>query len=248
MRWRVINEGEYSEAMHQAVEEVLIEQMKNSDMRPTLRFWYRPHTSIPMGRFQSYSDEVEQDYVSSNDIEVVRRITGGGAMFSEPGDVITYSIYLPESEVKDNIEESYKELDSFAVEALREIGVDVSYEPVNDIVHEDGKVGGAAQLRKDGAVLHHTMMSYDLNIERMLKALRIGDEKVSDKAIKSAEQRVSRISDHTDLQRGEIIDKLMEKFLEDKEWSKGSLTNKELKKAEELAEEKFSTDNWNKKI
>lgn len=250
MKWRVINEGKHSEAMHHAIDEVLLEQLNNGEMQPTLRFWYRPYTTIPMGRFQAYHDEVEHEYIKENDIEVVRRITGGGAMFSEPGNVITYSIYIPADQVNDNIEESYSELDNFAVEALRELGADVDYVPLNDIEHEEGKIGGAAQIRKENAVLHHTMMSYDMNTKRMLKALRIGKEKVSDKAIKSAEKRVSRISDHIDHSREEVIQNLIENFMEEKEaeWEEDSLTEKELSKAEKLAEDKFSTAEWNQKL
>ena len=248
MKWRVINEGEHSEAVHQALEEVLINRMNDGDMQPTFRIWRRPHASIPFGRFQSYQDEVEEDFVEKEGIEPVRRITGGGAMFSEPGNVITYSIYIPEDQVNSDVRKSYQQLDNFAVKTLREIGVDVSYEPVNDIIHDSGKIGGAAQLRKGDVVLHHTMMSYDLNIERMLKALRIGDEKVSDKAIESAEQRVSRIKNHTDISRDRVIEKLIEKFTEGKEWEKGSLTDEELESARKLASEKFETDEWNKKM
>lgn len=248
MKWRIINEGKYSEAIHQAIEEVLTRKIDEGNINPTLRFWYRENTSIPMGRFQSYTDEVQQEYVEENNIEVVRRITGGGAMFSEPGNVITYSIYTPRNKVNKDIEQSYQELDSFAVQALNEIGVDVEYKPLNDIEHSEGKIGGAAQTRKGDAVLHHTMMSYDLNTKRMLKALRIGKEKVSDKAIKSAEKRVSRISDHTDRSREEVVQKLIEKFTEDKEWEKGSLTQDELEEAEKLAEEKFSTEEWNRQL
>lgn len=250
MKWRVINEGEHSEAMHHAIDEVLLDQLNEGKMQPTLRFWYRPHTTIPMGRFQAYHDEVEHEYIEENDIEVVRRITGGGAMFSEPGNVITYSIYIPSDQVNSNIEESYAELDNFAVKVLRELGADVDYVPLNDIEHEDGKIGGAAQIRKENAVLHHTMMSYDMDTKRMLKALRIGKEKVSDKAIKSAEKRVSRISDHIGHSREEVIQNLIEKFMEENatEWEKGSLTKKEIRKAKRLVEDKFSTKEWNQKL
>lgn len=248
MEWRIVNEGEYSEAVNQALEEVITRKVNDGEVRPTFRIWRRPHTSIPIGRFQAYQDEVQESYVEDNDIEVVRRMTGGGAMFSEPGNVITYSIYIPQDQVDSDVRKSYQELDNFAVEALQEIGVDVDYEPVNDIVHESGKIGGAAQLRKGDVVLHHTMMSYDLNTRRMLKALRIGDEKVSDKAISSAEQRVSRINDHADISREKVIKKLIEKFTDGKDWEKGSLTSEELGSARELASEKFETDEWNKKM
>lgn len=247
-KWRIINEGEYSEAMHHALDEVLTEKINNGEIRPTLRFWHRPHTSIPIGRFQSYHDEVEHEFIQENNIEVVRRITGGGAMFSEPGNVITYSIYIPKNQVNEDIQKSYKELDNFAVKALNSFGVNAEYRPLNDIEHPDGKLGGASQIRKQNAVLHHTMMSYDLDTKRMLKALRIGKEKVSDKAIESAEKRVARISDHIEESRDDVIKALIDSFVENKEWEKGSLTEEEVEKAEKLADEKFKTEEWNKKL
>jgi lipoate-protein ligase A len=246
--WRVINEGEYSEAMHHAIDEILTERMESGEMQPTLRFWYRKNPSVPFGRFQSLKDEVEVKYAEENNIEVVRRITGGGAMFAEPGNVITYSIYISKDDVPDDIRESYQELDRFAVEALQELGVDANYEPLNDIEHGEGKLGGAAQLRKDDAVLHHTTMSFDLDTKEMLRVLRIGKEKVSDKAVKSAEQRVSRISDHLDHEREEVIEKMIEKFSENHEVEHASLSEEELEEARELAEEKFSDEEWNNQL
>ena len=248
MKWKIINEGEFSEAMHHAIDEVLIEKMDEGEMRPTLRFWHRKNPSVPMGRFQAFEDEVEAGYAEDKGIEVVRRLTGGGAMYTEPGKVITYSIYIPKDQVPEDFEESYRELDSFAVEALREAGVEAEYAPLNDIEHEKGKLGGAAQLRKDKAVLHHTTMSYDLDIAEMLRVLRIGKEKVSDKAVKSAEQRVSRIKDHTNLNRREIIEKMIEKFVENKKHENSSLSDKELARAKKLAEEKFKDSEWNQKL
>lgn len=247
-KWRIINEGEYSEAMHHAIDEVLTEKMESGNLQPTLRFWYRKNPSVPFGRFQSFEDEVEVNYAEENSIEVVRRITGGGAMFAEPGNVITYSIYIPKDQVPESMEESYEELDRFAVEALKELGVEASYEPLNDIEHEEGKLGGAAQLRKENAVLHHTTMSFDLDTKEMLRVLRIGKEKVSDKAVKSAEQRVSRISDHVDHPREEVIEKMIEKFSEGREVEESNLSEEEIEKAEKLAKEKFSSGDWNRKL
>lgn len=248
VEWRIINNDERSEAMHHALDEVLTERLSEGEMQPTLRFWHRKNPAIPMGRFQSYEDEVEQDYVDDKGVEVVRRITGGGAMYSEPGDIITYSIYIPRKDAPGDIEDSYEELDRWAVDALNELGIDVDYKPLNDIEHEDGKVGGAAQLRKGDAVLHHTMLSYDLNTENMLKALRIGKEKVSDKAIESAEKRVAVMSDYVDHGREEVIEKMIEKFKQKYGGEEGELTDEELEEAEELAEKKFESDEWNQKL
>lgn len=247
-KWRIINEGEYSEAMHHAIDEVLTGRVNTGDSRPTLRFWYRKNPSVPIGRFQAFEDEVEYEYAEEKGIEVVRRGTGGGAMFCEPGNVITYSLYVPKNMVAGDVEASYRELDEFVVEALKQLGVKATYQPLNDIEHPDGKLGGAAQLRKDDAVLHHTTMSYDLDTEEMLKVLRIGKEKVSDKAVKSAEQRVSRINDHTVADREEVIQALIQKFVEDRQFEYSSLTDEEVEEAKKLAEEKFSTEDWNRKL
>ena len=247
-KWRIINEGKYSEAMHHAIDEVLTEKINRGEMRPTLRFWYRKGPSVPFGRFQAYEDEVEHDYAEEKGVEVVRRITGGGAMFCEPGNVVTYSIYIPKEDVPEDVEESYRELDKFAVEALNDLGVDASYEPLNDIEHEEGKLGGAAQLRKKDAVLHHTTMSYDLDTEEMLKVLRIGKEKVSDKAVKSAEKRVSTIKEHADSPREEVIEALISRFVEGKDFIREGLTAGELEEAKKRAEQKFSSEEWNRKL
>lgn len=246
--WRIINERDFSEAMHHALDEVLLERLNKGEMKPTIRFWHRKSPAVPIGRFQSYRDEVEHGYIEDNNIEVVRRITGGGAMYAEPGDVITYSIYIPRDDVAKDIQQSYKELDEWAVEALRDLGVDVSYQPLNDIVHPDGKIGGAAQLRKEDSVLHHTMISYDLNTEKMLKALRIGKEKISDKAIESAERRVTVLNEYIDHERDEIIEKLIDNFKKKYSGEKSSYKDEELREARRLAEKKFSTRDWNKEI
>ena len=153
--WRIIDEGVYDEATQHALDEVLIERLARDEMTPTLRFWYRTGPAVPLGRFQAYADEVQTEYVREHGIDVVRRITGGGAMYVEPGAVITYSIYLPRDAVPEDVERSYEQLNQWAIDALCDLSLSIYHEPLNDIAHEDGKIGGAAQLRRSNAVLHH---------------------------------------------------------------------------------------------
>lgn len=246
--WRIIDEGTYSEPVQQALEEVLTDRLDRGEMEPTFRIWYRNNRGVPMGRFQAYEDEVAVDYVEEHDIDVVRRITGGGAMYVEPGNVITYSMYLPRSAVPDDVEESYATLDEWVVDALRGVGLDVEHEPLNDIAHPDGKIGGSAQLRTGDAVVHHTTMSYDLDTEEMLRVLRIGEDKISDKAVKSAEKRVAVMRDHVGKTREEVTDALIEAFQDTYGGTRGSLTDEELSAARTLAAEKFATDEWNRRL
>lgn len=248
MTVRVIDEGEYDEPTHHALDQVLLDRLDAGEIVPTVRFWYRTGAAIPIGRFQAYEDEVAVDYVEREGIDVVRRITGGGAMFAVPGDIITYSMYLPIEDVPADVEESYEVLDEWAIAGLQDAGLDAFHEPLNDISHPDGKIGGSAQLRADNAVLHHTTMSYSVDIEAMLKALRIGKEKVSDKAVKSAEKRVARITDYFEGDRADVIDSLKGALDSAYGTEPGSLEEETLEAAAQMADSRFRTDEWNKKL
>jgi lipoate-protein ligase A len=244
----VVDEGVYSEPMHHALDHVILDRVDAGEITPVLRFWYRETPAVPLGRFQAYEDEVATEYVESRDVAVVRRVTGGGAMFVEPGNVITYSMYLPTSVVPSDVAESYERLDEWAIAGLRNVGLDVEHEPLNDIVHADGKIGGSAQLRRRDAVLHHTTMSYDLDIEAMLSALRIGEQKISDKAVKSAEKRVARIEDHVDADRETVVESLKTAFVDVYGGEMGSLDEETLGRARDLAKTRFDTDDWNRRL
>src|SRR5690606_36735267 len=132
------------------------------------------------------------EQANKHGIQVVRRISGGGAMFMEAGNCITYSLYAPESLVDGmSFADSYPFLDAWVMEGLERIGLKAHYKPLNDIATPAGKIGGAAQKRlANGAMLHHVTMSYDIDAQKMTDVLRIGREKISDKGIASAVKRV----------------------------------------------------------
>jgi lipoate-protein ligase A len=97
-------------------------------------------------------------------------------MFVEPGNTITYSLYVPESLVSGlSFVESYAYLDDWVIGALNDLGIAATYQPLNDITSPAGKIAGAAQKRfAGGAVLHHVTMAYDMDAAKMLEVLRIG--------------------------------------------------------------------------
>ena len=166
-------------------------------------------------------------------------------MFVEPPNVITYSLCVPLSLVEGlSTVDSYEFLDSWVVDALVEMGVDARYEPINDITSADGKIGGAAQARRHGerqsAVLHHTTMAYDMDAEKMLRVLRVGKEKLSDKAVESAEKRVGPIRHQTALSREEVIERMTSTF-ESRYTGKGNLTEDSLTEDERAEAEKLAT-------
>ena len=175
-------------AMQMALDEVLVEKVGAGHRKPTLRIWEWDTPAVVIGRFQSVTNEVDLKNAEKYGFTVVRRISGGGAMFMEAGSVITYSIYAPLDLVQGmSFADSYAFLDEWVITILKSLGIDAFYQPLNDIASAKGKIGGAAEKRlSSGAVLHHVTMSYDLDGDKMVEVLRVGREKLSDKGTTSA--------------------------------------------------------------
>lgn len=244
--WELIHSGPQDPHMQLALDQVLTEEVAAGRRKPTLRIWEWDKPAIVIGSFQSVRNEVDTQNALKYNIPVVRRITGGGAMFMEAGSVVTYSLYLPTELVAGmSFADSYAFLDDWTVHALREMGIDAYYKPLNDIESAGGKIGGAAQKRLGtGAILHHVTMSYDMNRDRMVEVLRIGREKLSDKGTKSANKRVDPLKAQTGATRAQIIDKMISVFKARYGLTKGDLTEDELTRAKDLVETKFATDDW----
>ena len=246
--WRLLRERPLSAPMNLALDEVLTDRVDAGARPPTLRFWRYTDPVVVIGRFQSVSNEVNTQAAAQLGVDVVRRMTGGGAMFGRPDDIITYSVYAPR-ELVDGVETvaSYAALDAWVVEALRSLGIDAWYEPINDLTSADGKIGGAAQARRPGAVLHHVMMSHEMDAATMLRVLRVGEEKLSDKAVASAEARVGPLRRQTGLSREDVMERMIATFAE-RHTSEGlvsdELTSHELTAAEELVRSKYGTQAW----
>lgn len=243
--WQLIHEGPQSPALHMALDEAITDEVAAGRRAPTLRVWEWASSAVVIGRFQSLRNEVDPEGAQRQCIEVVRRITGGGAMFIEPGNTITYSLSAPESLVQGmSFEQSYAFMDAWVLEALRSLGIDAWYQPLNDIASKAGKIAGAAQMRRGKAVLHHVTMAYDIDSTKMLEVLRIGREKLSDKATQSANKRVDPLRTQTGLAREDVIARMIETFRNAHGLQASAVQPHELARAQQLVEEKFGTPAW----
>jgi lipoate---protein ligase len=245
-KWEVIHDRAERPQLQMALDQVLAEEVGAGQRGPTLRIWEWDRPAVVIGSFQSVRNEVDMENATKYGFEVVRRISGGGAMFMEAGSVITYSIYAPSELVEGmSFADSYAFLDEWVIIALKSLGIDAFYQPLNDITSSKGKIGGAAQKRLGaGAVLHHVTMSYDMDGDRMVEVLRIGREKMSDKGTRSANKRVDPLRSQTGLPRAEIIDALIATFTRLYGSTSGEVTADERAKAEQLVAEKFGTAEW----
>ncbi|GAA3725396.1 biotin/lipoate A/B protein ligase family protein [Streptomyces tremellae] len=250
--WQLVHEPPQPPALHMALDEVLTAEVAAGRRPPTLRVWEWAAPAVVIGSFQSLRNEVDSGAARRHGIAVVRRVSGGGAMFVEPGNTVTYSLSVPESLVKGlTFADSYRYLDDWVLGALGDMGVAAWYQPLNDIATEVGKVAGAAQKRivdGQGAVLHHVTMAYDIDADKMTEVLRIGGEKLSDKGTRSAKKRVDPLRRQTGLPREEVIDRMIASFRDRYGLTASGVTDGELARAEELVRTKFATPEWTARV
>ncbi len=243
--WQLIHEPAQSPTLHMALDEVITDQVSAGERAPTLRVWEWASSCVVIGRFQSLANEVDADGARRHGIEVVRRISGGGAMFIEPGNTITYSISAPLSMVEGlSFQESYAMMDAWVIEALAGLGIKAWYQPLNDIASAAGKIAGAAQARRGKAVLHHVTMAYDIDAAKMMDVLRIGREKLSDKGTTSAAKRVDPLRSQTGMSREAVIASMIDTFRTQHGLADDTLRDEEMARAQGLVNDKFAQARW----
>jgi len=178
-----------------AIDEAIALNRLKEDNPNTVRLYRWRPSAVSVGYFQSLEKEVNLETCSALGVDVIRRITGGGAVFHDYDGEITYSLVAPESDPKmpRDILASYQVICGAIVEGLKTLGVDAEFKPVNDITAGGKKISGNAQTRRHGVVLQHGTVLVDSDIRTMFQVLRVSDAKISDKMIQAVEERVTNM-------------------------------------------------------
>ena len=250
-KWRLLLTGANTAARNMAIDRAVLVANSNGKVPPTVRFYSWKPSAISIGYFQSLEDEVDLANCKDLNVDYVRRITGGGAVFHE--DELTYSIVIPEShkEISKNIIESYGRICGAVMNGLNNLGIKSEYKPINDIIANGKKISGNAQTRKMKTVLQHGTIIMDVNPEKMFSLLKVPNEKIKDKLIADVKERVTSIR----YIKGEKISfdkvaKAMKKGFEDEfkvELVLETLTDEEIELANKFERECFGSKEWNHK-
>jgi len=199
---------------------------------------------INLGYSQSFEEEVNvEEFKSREDVVLVRRQGGGGATFLTPNGEITWGIVSPNEEFPEDVNKVYEKVCGKIAEGLKEIGIEAEYEPINDIVTENGKISGATLKREDGIIYIGGTMLYDVNFEEMFSLLTPGQDKIKDKKIERHSERISTINKESDASFDETIRALEQALLTDLDYEESKLKSSEVQRAEELAD-KYSSKDW----
>jgi len=241
-RWRVLIHLARDAYTNMAIDEILL---KNGT--PTLRFYHWSPSAISIGYFQGIREEVNLTACQEEQVDVVRRITGGGAVYHDEKGEITYSIIVPIDCVPSNIQESYEYLCNGLIKGLHLLDVPARFSPINDIQINHKKISGSAQTRRYGNVLQHGTLLCSLNPDLMFRLLRITQEKIKDKYIKNVKERVTSLETILGpIDKDKIIESLIIGFKETLhiDFKQCELTPQELSSIPRIRK-KYAQRKWN---
>ncbi len=245
MEWRIVGLESNGAYYNMAIDEAIMESVKEGNSIPTIRFYTWDPSAVSIGRFQSMREEVNLQRCKELGVDCVRRITGGGAVYHDKSGEITYSVIAPERILPRGIRETYRYICGWVIDGLAELGIKAEFAPINDILVKGKKISGNALTRRQGVVLQHGTVLYDLDISTMFSVLNVSREKISDKVIKNVEERVTKVLDYSSVSQKELYSALLKGFTRGKDCRYSGLSEEEAKRAKELERSIYSTAEWN---
>ena len=218
-----------------------LELLKNTN--EDIFLLWQNENSIIVGKNQNTLSEINYDYVKENNIKVVRRLSGGGAVFHDLGNINFTFISC-----NDNSFSDFKKFTMPIVEALKELNVHAEFSGRNDLLIDGQKFSGNAQYNYKNKVMHHGTLLFSSEINDLSNALKVKPSKFQGKSVKSVKSRVTNISSHLDKKMTvlEFKDYLMD-FINKRDENSHfyELNDKDIESINKLVEEKYSTWEWN---
>jgi len=245
MKLRYIPVIERDGAYQMSLDEAIMLSLIDEKGENTFRLYRFKPSCVSIGYFQSAEQEIDLKRCKEYRIECVRRITGGGAVFHDYTGEITYSIILKEEDFGHSIEKSYEEICFCLVKSLEYFGIEGRFSPINDVLINGKKISGSAQTRKKGVILQHGTFMYSTSLKTLFSVLKISDEKIRDKMLKNAEERVITLEKalNRKISEKEVIKALEFGFSSKFDLEKGVINNHEKELLSKL-QEKYASKEW----
>lgn len=236
------NKGITDPQINLEIEEYVLRTMDIEE--DSFLLFYINEPSIIVGKNQNTIEEIDTDFVEKNGIKVVRRLSGGGAVYHDLGN-LNYSFITKDDG------ESFRNFEKFTepvVEALSKIGVKAELIGRNDLLVEGRKISGNAQFATQGRMFSHGTLMFDTEIDTVVSALKVRKDKIESKGIKSIRSRVANISEF--LQEPMTIEEFRLEILKsifggEENIKYKELTDEDWENIHELSRERYANWDWN---
>ncbi|WP_203293628.1 lipoate--protein ligase [Luteirhabdus pelagi] len=235
------NEGINDPHLNLALEEYIV---RNFNGGQDYLLFYINEPSIIIGRNQNTLEEINHEYVEEKGIHVVRRVSGGGAVYHDFGN-LNFS-FITDHDIKSL--NNFKKVTAPVVKVLHDMGVQAEMKGRNDVVVDGRKISGNAQFSTGKRMLSHGTLLLDSELGEVANALNVKMSKIQSKGHKSVRSRVANISEFLD-EKMDILSfrsKILKGLYDDRDdFETYHLTDTEWKKVHALKEEKYDTWDWN---
>jgi lipoate-protein ligase A len=247
--------------MNMAIDEAILRQRVANAVPNTLRFYRWQPSAVSIGKNQRIENEVQLDSAKKLGVDVVRRISGGGTVYHDATDEVTYAVIAKTEDMgTSDVAEVYSKIYAAITEALRLMGIASDYSPgdmkncPNLTVHGK-KISGSAQANKSGIVLQHGTLLLDVDLPKMFTVLRVPWANSCMQVVNVAKNKITSV--HGELGHAVTPETaanaiahgfkvaLNIQTVENVQTLEGELIVEECKLAEKLCKEKYSTDEWN---
>ena len=253
--WRLVRIESQNAFANMAIDEAILTARIASFVPNTVRFYQWKTSAVSIGRFQKIENEVQLRNCKSLGVDVVRRITGGGAVYHDAENEITYSVVAGERELQSqDVATAYRKIYSGLVEALNILGLTADFEKGNDrtcpnLTIRGRKISGSAQCHKRGVVLQHGTLLLDVNLEKMFTLLRVPWATTCLDIVNVAKNKITSIAN--EIGKTPSLDKVHQALIDgygkamNTDFAVEGLTPYERELARRLGEEKYGTEDWN---
>ena len=223
-----------------ALEEYVFERMDKS--KSYFMLWQNDNT-IVVGKYQNTAEEIDQAYVDAHGIRVARRLSGGGAVYHDKGN-LNFTFIVDRADAPGL---NFKIFVEPVIRALARFGVHAAFTGRNDLTIDGMKFSGNAQYARRGRLLHHGCIMLDSNLTSVADALRVKEAKFDSKAVKSVRSRVTTINAHAPapISMEDFKRALKECAMASGELEPCTLTEADLAAIRKLRDEKYATWAWN---
>jgi lipoyltransferase/lipoate-protein ligase len=254
--WRLLKLETRNAFENMAIDEAILEVKIKSSVPNTLRFYRWKPSAVSIGKFQNIEKEVQLDNCKKEGVDVVRRITGGGAVYHDAEGEITYSLIATKADLNaQDVLAVYARAYAGIAKALEILGMNVAFDEGNErncpnLTFNGKKISGSAQSHKSGTVLQHGTLLLDVNLNRMFTFLRVPWAKTCMEASAIAERRITSVTNELGKKvSAENMEQALMKGFEKTFNTKlvnSSLTPCERELAEKLYREKYLSERWNR--